>query len=200
MKSKFITFEGGEGSGKTTQSKLLYDHLMKRGIDCLWTREIGGTPSAEQIREILLRAELLSTTEILLVMAARFEHVERVIKPALEAGKTVICDRFLDSTMSYQGADLSLKLHGDIFGSFMPGITFFIDLEPSVALSRAIARGDGNKFEEKEVAFHQTVYNNFKELAKRFKDRIIVIDGVGSKEAIHEDIIMHSNHFFSQQK
>lgn len=185
MKGKFITFEGGEGSGKTTQSKLLYDHFIKQGLDCLWTREVGGTDSAEQIREILLHEELFSTTEMLLVMAARFEHVEKVIKPALEAGTTVICDRFLDSTMSYQDPELALKLHKEIFGLFMPDVTFFIDLEPKIALGRAITRGDGNKFEEKDGAFHQGVYDNFKSLAERFKDRIIVIDGRGNKEEIH---------------
>lgn len=198
MRGKFITFEGGEGSGKTTQSKLLYDHLINNGTRCLWTREIGGTHSAELIREILLREELLSTTEVLLVMAARFEHVEKVIKPALEAGTTVICDRFLDSTMSYQGADLALKLHQEIFGSFMPEVTFFIDLEPKVALNRAIARGDGNKFEEKDAAFHQKIYDNFKDLAERFKDRVVVIDGRGSKEEIHNDILSSGLVYFPQ--
>lgn len=188
MTSKFITFEGGEGSGKTTQSKLLYNALRSKGIDCLWTREIGGTSSAEQIREILLREELLNMTEILLVMAARFEHVEKVIKPALEAGKTVICDRFLDSTMSYQDSEQAHKLHCEIFGSFMPDKTFFIDLEPKVALKRAVARGDGNKFEEKNMAFHQKAYDNFKMLAEQFKDRIVVIDGSGGVEKIHERI------------
>lgn len=188
MRGKFITFEGGEGSGKTTQSMLLHEHLITQGAGCLWTREIGGTPSAELIRKILLHEELLDVTEILLVMAARFEHVEKVIKPALETGTTVICDRFLDSTMSYQDADLALKLHKEIFDSFMPDITFFIDLKPGVALSRARSRGDGNKFEEKDIDFHQRVYDNFKELAERFKDRIIVIDGSGTKEDIHAKV------------
>lgn len=188
MKGQFITFEGGEGSGKTTQSKLLYEHLISQGIKCLWTREVGGTPSAELIRAILLHQELLSTTEILLIMAARFEHVEKIIKPAIKAGKTVICDRFLDSTMSYQDRKLAFKLHQEIFDAFMPDVTFFIDLKPDIALNRAMIRGDVNKFEAKDLDFHLKVYNNFQCLAQEFEDRIIVVDGSHTKDEVHNSI------------
>jgi dTMP kinase len=190
MKGKFITFEGGEGSGKTTQSKMLYDRLIKEGIGCIWTREIGGTKTAEQIREIILSQDLNQTAELLLIMAARFEHVQKVIKPALFKGQTVICDRFIDSTMSYQDMDLALKLHRDIFGSFMPDITFFIDLEPEIALNRAISRGDANKFEDKDMAFHKRVYDNFKLLASKFDDRIISVSGQGGIDEIGNRILI----------
>jgi len=189
MNHKFITFEGGEGSGKTTQSRMLYDYLTAKGIEAIWTREIGGTKSAERIREILLNEELLDTTELLLIMAARFEHVEHVIKPALQAGKVVICDRFIDSTMSYQEPDLAFKLHQEIFGDFMPDVTFFIDIEPEVALRRAISRGDANKFEAKEMVFHRKVYERFRALAAKYPERIISISGSGSTAEVFERVL-----------
>ena len=190
---KFITFEGCEGSGKSTQSKMLHEYLLSQGIDSILTREIGGTKTAEKIREYLLHNELLGTTELLMVMAARFEHVENVIKPALKQGTWVICDRFIDSTISYQGVDLSteyiLALHKSVFGDFMPDRTFFIDLDPEISLNRALARGDKNKFEEMDLSFHQKVYANFKRLTTLFPQRIITINGSASKDQIHGEIV-----------
>jgi dTMP kinase len=193
MKGKFITFEGCDGSGKTTQSKLLHRHFSQRGIECLWTREIGGTPAAERIRDVIMGEDLLDTTELLLIMAARFEHVEKVIKLALVSGKTVICDRFIDSTMAYQGIDLAWKLHEDIFSSFMPYITFFVDLDPEVAIERAMQRGDSNKFDKRDITFHKKVYGNFRALAQKFPNRIVEIDGAGAPEEVHQRVLSELN-------
>jgi dTMP kinase len=138
--SKFITFEGGEGSGKTTQSKLLFEYLKSQNIKCIWTREIGGTEIAEKIRDIILHNEIHIMTELLLVMAARKEHIENVILPALLGGVTVVCDRFIDSTLCYQGQSLGiakvLGLHKEVFGDFFPDLTFFIDVPVEEGLRR----------------------------------------------------------------
>ncbi len=194
-RTKFITFEGCEGSGKSTQSKMLYDHLQRQGVDAILTREIGGTKIEEKIRDLIVHEELLTEAELLMVMAARFEHVERVIKPALLQNKWVICDRFIDSTLSYQGGELGidkvLKLHQEIFGDFMPHLTFWIDLELTNSLARARGRGDENKFEHKKDAYHQDVYNNFKALSQKFPNRIVRIDGSGSSQEVHGEIIKH---------
>ena len=190
---KFITFEGCEGSGKSTQSKLLYEYLINRGEEAILTREIGGTRLAEKIRDLIVNEESLCMTELLMVMAARVEHVESVIKPALKQNKWVICDRFIDSTLSYQGSILGvdpvLQLHCDVFGDFMPDLTFFIDLPLEISISRAKNRGDGNKFEEKPYEFHENVYQHFKMLSRQFKERIVTIDGAGAMEEAHKRIV-----------
>jgi dTMP kinase len=190
---KFITFEGCEGSGKSTQCKLLSEYLKRQGIDCILTREIGGTEIGEKVRDYLLHNEVLRNTEILMIMAARFEHVEKVIKPALSAGKWVICDRFIDSTLSYQGVSVPieyiLSIHKMIFGEFMPDITFFMDIDPIVSVLRAIKRGDQNKFEEMDRSFHQKVYNNFLSLTNLFSSRIKVINASADVKTIHQEIV-----------
>lgn len=192
MKPKFITFEGCEGSGKTTQSSMLYEHLIEQNIDAIHTREIGGTDIAEEIRGIILYNHMLTMTELLMVMAARFEHVELLIKPAIISKKWVVCDRFIDSTISYQGNILGiekvLELHANVFDNFMPDITFFIDIPYELSLSRALSRGDNNKFEEKDIEFHRKLYQTFKFLADKFNDRIITIDGTLSITEIHKNI------------
>jgi dTMP kinase len=192
-RAKFITFEGCEGSGKSTQSSMLYEYLMQRGKDVVLTREPGGTVVAEKIRNLIVNETLHHMTELLLIMAARFEHVTNVIKPALLQNKWVICDRFIDSTLSYQGKALDmsliLKLHNDIYGDFMPDLTFFIDLEPSLSLLRAVDRGGGNKFEHQPATFHEDVYNNFVALSQQFEDRIVVIDGASSALDIHQKVV-----------
>lgn len=189
---KFITFEGGEGSGKSTQSRMLYEYMLSQNISVIHTREIGGTNVAEKIREIILHNDMSTMTELLMVMAARFEHVERLIKPSIASKKWVICDRFIDSTLSYQGNVLGveqvLSLHKSIFNSLMPDITFFIDVPYELALSRAISRGDTNKFEAKDMEFHKKTYQIFQMLAQKFNDRIITIDGTLSMSDIHQNI------------
>jgi dTMP kinase len=192
-KPLFITFEGGEGSGKSTQSRMLHQYLLDHDINAIWTREIGGTDEAEKIRGLIMSEDLLDMSTLMLIMAARFEHINKVIKPALAAGLWVICDRFIDSSLCYQGdaigIDKIVKLHSVIFDNFMPDLTFFIDIEPEVGLKRAIARGDSNKFEEKALEFHNKVRTNFKHLATLSPERILTIDGTQEIEDIHGDIV-----------
>jgi dTMP kinase len=192
-KPLFITFEGGEGSGKSTQSRMLHQYLLAQGQKAIWTREIGGTKEAEKIRELIMNEDLLDMSTLLLIIAARFEHMNKVIKPALASGAFVICDRFVDSSLCYQGdaigMDKIVQLHSVIFDSFMPDLTFFIDIDPSIGLSRAMARGDANKFEEKALEFHNKVHHNFKNLAALYPERIITIDGTQEVGKVHEEIV-----------
>lgn len=193
----FITFEGGEGSGKTYQSKELVRALESLKIPCLWTREIGGTKAAEKFREIILHEEIDSLTELLAIMAARNEHIQKIIKPAIKEGIFVICDRFIDSTVAYQQnknlkKELILELHKNLLDNFIPSITFLLSLNPEEALKRALLRGDNNKFESKDIDFHIKVHNNFLSLANDFPSRIKLIDcNNKTKEVIHKEIFLH---------
>lgn len=195
-KPKFITFEGVEGCGKSTQSKMLYEYLVSQNIKVILTREVGGTKEAESIRDILLHStDLLPMSELMLVMAARYEHIHKVIIPALKNGIWVVCDRFIDSTVAYQGQDKNIgaemvyEMHMQIHG-LLPDITFFIDLRPDIALKRTIGRSDNNKFEDKGLDFHYKVYNEFLMLANKFKDRIVKIEAMNiTKESVHDRII-----------
>lgn len=194
-KPLFISFEGGEGSGKSTQSKMLFEYLKSRQINAILTREIGGTIEAEKIRNIVLHSELLPTSELMMVMAARYEHVHKLIIPAINSNNFVICDRFVDSSAAYQGQcqhigiDKVYHLHNEII-KIMPDITFFIDISPEIALQRTHARGDNNKFEDKKLEFHLEVYSGFKKIAKLFKKRIISIKAANlPKEQIHQKIV-----------
>jgi len=193
MAAKFITFEGGEGSGKTTQSKRFSEYLKSQNIKCIWTREIGGTIVAEKIRDIILHNEMDPMTELLLVMSARKDHVDTVIMPALNDGITVICDRFIDSTLCYQGSALGidkvLDLHRNVFGDFMPDLTFFIDVPAAEGLKRAGIRGGNNKFEDKDVSEHEKIHQNFLGLVEKFPKRIVKIDGLQSEEKVAKDLI-----------
>jgi len=194
--SFFITFEGGEGSGKTTQSHMLFEKLLSKDYKVIHTREMGGTQEAEKIRDIMLHSDILPISELFLVMAARYEHISKLILPSLEAGQMVICDRFVDSTACYQGQheeigmDLVYNLHKEIIGNLMPDITFFIDLPPTVALPRTFGRNDNNKFEDRNLKFHQKVYEGFQSLAQRFPERIITIKAENlNPEEVHKKII-----------
>ncbi|MDG1437321.1 MAG: dTMP kinase [Rickettsiaceae bacterium] len=203
-KPKFITFEGGEGSGKSTQSKLLHEYLLSRNIKSIHTREIGGTIEAEKIRDLVVYSELFPVSELMLVMAARYEHINKVIIPALQSGSWVICDRFVDSTACYQSGDSGLSLD-DIYElhdklmtdskskvALMPDLTFFMDVPPEIGLKRAGDRGDVNKFEAKNVAFHQVIYDRFQSIAKRDKGRFLSIEAVGKTiDEIHQDAVSH---------
>jgi dTMP kinase len=196
-KAKFITFEGGEGSGKSTQSKMLYEYLLSKHIKVIHTREIGGTVEAEKIRQLLLYSELLPISELMLVMAARCEHVNKVILPALNNDIWVICDRFIDSTACYQGQQPFIginkvyELHKEIMtDGIMPDITFFLDIPPELALERTIGREDNNKFEDKKFEFHQEVYNAFQTIAQLFRNRIVIIEAKNlDKTQVHKKIV-----------
>lgn len=192
-KSLFITFEGGEGSGKTTQSKRLAQYFKDQGKDVTWTREIGGTDISEKIRDLVVYHDMDIKTELLLALAARIEHMKDVIQPALDRGAIVICDRFIDSSLAYQGyrlgIDYGLEIHKHIFGDLMPDITILIDVPVEVALERAKLRGNNNRFESMDIAIHQKIRNCFLDLSEKFVDRIIKIDGVLSEDKIFEEIL-----------
>ena len=194
IRPKFIVFEGIDGSGKTTQSKKLYEYLLRNNVDAIWTREIGGTNIAEQIREIVVYSKLVPTTELLLILAARSEHIEKVIKPALEEGKFVICDRFIDSTAAYQSrseADMDkiFYLSNMLFDNFLPDETIYLKIDPEIALKRAYERGELNKYEMKGLAFFREIVINYNALSMRFKDRIIEIDGSNNSEEVFREIL-----------
>ena len=171
-KGLFVTFEGGEGSGKSTLARLVADQLTKDGFDCLITREPGGTDIAEQIRNILLtknpQEELLPEAEALLFAAARTQHVETKIKPAVAAGKIVISDRWLGSSVAYQGYARRLGVQEvlDIndFGikGYRPDMEFFIDILPKDAFKRITGRGVADRIESEGMDFHNKVYNGLK--------------------------------------
>ncbi len=195
MAPKFITFEGGEGSGKTTQSKRLFEYLKSQNIKCIWTREPGGTPIAEKIREIIIHNEADHMTELLLIMAARKEHLDKVILPALNDGVTVICDRFIDSTLCYQGFYVGhekvLELNKLCVGDIYPDLTFFIDVPVAEGLKRAGSRGENNKFEDKDISEHERIRGCFLDLVKTFPKRIVLIDGMQSEGVVSEDVLKY---------
>ena len=189
----FITFEGIDGSGKSTQARLLADRLP----EALLTREPGGSPGAEEIRRLLLTGDpgrWSAETEILLFTAARRDHLEKTIQPALEAGRTVICDRFADSTRIYQGAtrgDLRARvdrLHALMIGR-EPDLTFVIDMDPAMALDRGLARASGeDRFEAFGLGFQETLRHGFLQLARNNPGRCVVIDGNRNAQAVAEEI------------
>ncbi len=195
---KFISFEGIDGSGKTTASKKLYEYLLSLNIDAIWTREIGGTEVAEKIRDIVVNNDMEDMTEIMLIMAARCENIEKIIKPALSYGKYVICDRYIDSTAAYQSKNEEemeriFSLHDHIFNGFLPSRTIYMKIDPKIALARATIRGDTNKFEAKPEDFYHKVTNNYDYLADRFSKRISIIDASQTQEQVIDDVIKALN-------
>ncbi|MFT6346169.1 MAG: dTMP kinase [Myxococcota bacterium] len=197
---KFITFEGVEGSGKSTQTKMLQEYFWTKQIPTTLTREPGGTKVAEDIRSILVGGDvdkMGGICETLLNFAARFDHIENLIKPALEEGKVVICDRFFDSTIAYQsfGQNVDLKVVKDIqkaaIGSFKPDITFLIDIDVEVSFERIKLRADNNRYEKMDRVFHQKVRKGFLQIAKENSERIVVINGNKNAEEIHQEIVKY---------
>lgn len=182
--SRFITFEGPEGCGKTTQARRLAAALEAEGVSVRLTREPGGTPIAEQVREVLLRpdnAAMLAQTEALLYLAARAQHTAEVIQPALTAGTTVICDRYTDSTLAYQGYGHGLPLaelmRMDAFatGGLRPDLTVYLDLPVAVGLARKQGP-EWNRLEGQTLAFHERVRAGYQALIARAPERYLVLD------------------------
>ncbi|MBP7205933.1 MAG: dTMP kinase [Candidatus Cloacimonetes bacterium] len=197
MTGLFITFEGIEGSGKSTQMVLLGQKLSNRGLPVLLSREPGGPPIAEAIRALLLdprRSEMLPRTELLLYSASRAQHTGEWILPALKEGKTVLCDRYYDSTFAYQGAardqDMDFIRLLTAFATFntVPDITFLIDLPVAAGLAR-ISDRQLDRLEQEDTAFHERVRNQYLDLAKTHSERFVVLDGSLSREDIHARVI-----------
>lgn len=194
---KFITIEGTEGVGKTTNMAFVQNYLQQQGIDLLVTREPGGTPLAEQLRELLLakRDERVDpTAELLMVFAARAQHLNSVIKPALAAGQWVLCDRFTDATYAYQGAGRSLpidtiaKLEQLVQGELRPDITFILDIDVKLGLERAGRRGELDRFETEEIGFFERVRTMYQQRAAAAPDRYRVIDAGQPLEKVQQDL------------
>ena len=193
----FISFEGIDGSGKSTQARLLAQTLRTRGLDVVLTREPGGSPGAEEIRSLVLEGpsdRWSAETELLLFTAARRDHLERTIRPALAAGQIVICDRFADSTRMYQGlrgAGLRAKvdaLHALMIGQ-EPDLTVLVDMEPNTGLARALARqGHEERFEAFGADLQHAMRSGFLDLAKEQPDRFVVVNGTGSIEDVAQAV------------
>jgi dTMP kinase len=201
--ARFITFEGIEGSGKTTQIQMLSNWLEERGVEHLLTREPGGTPIGDKIRRLVLdpaHSGITASCELLLYAAARAQHLEQVIRPALEDGRLVLCDRFKDATIAYQGfgrglpLDLVLGLHEFDVLSLKPDLTLLFDIDARLALGRARGRdtakaSDENRFELEGVEFHQRVRTGYLEIAGSEPDRFLVIDARGSVAEVHQRVV-----------
>ena len=196
----FITLEGIEGSGKTTQIGRLVEFLESKGIGCVTTRQPGGTLIGENIRSILLdpaNSALAPLAELLLYMADRAQHIHELIRPALDNGKTVVCDRYFDATLVYQGFARGLRieligqLHQLLFDDLKPDVTLLLDLPPQVGLERAWRQlnngqrsGDESRFEAEALAFHEKVRAGYLELARLEPDRFRIVDAAQSPDEV----------------
>lgn len=206
---RFISFEGGEGSGKSTQAKRLAERLKLRGHETILTREPGGSPGAEAIRHLLLNGiakPLGPEAETFMFAAARDDHVATVIRPALDRGAWVVCDRFIDSTRVYQGSlgnvdqRLIRALERLVVGETMPDLTFIIDVPPDVGLSRAEGRGQGSdRFEAEHIEYHRLLRDAYREIAEREPNRCVLVDGTASVDAIAVRIWMLVSERFLRQ-
>ena len=202
MSGKFITLEGGEGAGKTAQIKLLADALKAGGLDPIITREPGGSPAAEVIRSLLVEGAVdrwQPMTEALLNFAARLEHVQATIEPALAAGRWVLCDRFADSTVAYQGYGHDLgravidELHRLVLGYFQPDLTVILDIPVAEGLARATNREQAegsreDRYEHMDEGFHQRLRDGFLDIARRNPERCVVIDAAQELDNVQAEI------------
>ncbi|MBF6623099.1 MAG: dTMP kinase [Pseudomonadales bacterium 32-61-5] len=197
MTGCFITLEGPEGAGKSTNREFIAEYLRERGVDVVLTREPGGTPLAERIREILLAPAdepMASDTELLLVFAARAQHIDQVIRPALARGAVVLCDRFTDATYAYQGGGRGLalqrieQLENFVQGDLRPDLTLIFDLKVEIGLSRAAARGRLDRFEQEGLGFFEAVRNAYLDRARQAPARYRVIDAGQPLAAVQRDL------------
>lgn len=206
-KGLFITLEGGEGTGKSTQVKLLQQSLAAAGVDALTTREPGGTDQAERIRNLLIQRDaghFDALTEALLMMSARREHLVNKIWPALENGQWVISDRFADSTRAFQGYGMGLgqevieKIYTLIAGDFQPDLTFIFDIDPELGLKRSLKKltittnkteATEDRYERMGLPFHQRLRKGFLDIAKKFPERCVIIDATQDIQAIHRQVL-----------
>ena len=199
MQGLFITFEGPDGAGKTTQISLLAQHLSERGLTVVSTREPGGTPLGDDIRRILLDKQyqgMDARAETLLYLAARAQHAASVIRPALEQGKIVLSDRFADSTIAYQGAARALDLRDVIqvnhfaTDGLKPDLTFLLDGDPELLQTRRVQRGGGDRIEAEAIGFHQRVRQGFLALASNEPERFAIVNATAGVHEIHRQILL----------
>lgn len=202
---KFITFEGVEGAGKTTNIEFIADKITTAGYEIVLTREPGGTKLGESIRELLISKdypEMHHHTELLLMFAARAEHLNKIIKPALEKGQWVLCDRFTDATYAYQGAGRNIDsqdiatLETLVQGDIRPDHTFLFDLEAEIGLKRATERGEKDRFEQQHIDFFNKVRNSYLEMAKNDNERYIIINAQYDLETVQKQITKEINKLF----
>lgn len=198
MKGLFITIEGNDGSGKSTVINALKEALSKLNIDVLYSREPGGSPIAEKIREVILDVENVKMdrrTEALLYAASRRQHLVETVWPAMEKGQIVICDRFIDSSLTYQGVargigvDEVLDMNQFATEGFMPDLTIYLLVDAKLGLSRKKHQKELDRMELEKLEFHQMVYDAYMSLAKRFDKRVVVVDGNQSIEDECKDVI-----------
>ena len=198
MKGKFITVEGTDGSGKSTQLKLLMDYLGTKNCDVVFTREPGGTEISEKIRDVILdinNKERTEMTEALLYAAARAQHVQQKIIPAINEGKVVICDRFVDSSIAYQGAarglgtDNIMQINSFALNGIMPDLTLFFDLPPEKGILRKKNEKELDRLESEKLDFHVNVYEGYKKLCSQYPDRIKAISADDTVENINRQVI-----------
>lgn len=198
IRGKFITFEGCDGCGKSTQLKLLSDYLSAQGVAHIFTREPGGGKISESIREILLNgknAEMSDACEALLYAAARAQHLSDKVEPALQAGKLVVCDRYVDSSFAYQayarglGFDFIEKINAFALQNYLPDLTVFIELTPKEAFLRKNGADENDRLEQAGMAFHERVYQGYVELAKKYPERIVCVNGRQSPQAIFAEVL-----------
>ncbi|MCL2848377.1 MAG: dTMP kinase [Firmicutes bacterium] len=195
---KFITIEGCEGVGKSTQVELLKKYCVDNNIDALFTREPGGTPIAERIRQIILDTAsegMYGLTELFLFSASRVEHMGKIIMPALYNNKIVFCDRFTDSTLAYQAYargenETAVKFMNDVARlDITINCTIFLDVDPTEGFKRIASRGQADRMENMGIDFHKKVYEGFLDIAKNSPDRVVSVNGNRSIEEVHNDII-----------
>ncbi|MBS4535907.1 dTMP kinase [Clostridium sp. D2Q-14] len=198
MKGLFITIEGPDGAGKSTQIRLLKEYFKNQGKDIIVTREPGGTDISEKIRDIILDNDnitMADTTEALLYAASRAQHVHEKIIPALKEGKIVICDRFVHSSLVYQGIARGLGIeevryiNDFAIEGIKPDVTLFFDIYPEIALKRKTKNNKGDRLENEKADFHQRVYEGYKKLIDKYPDEFNVIDATKSIDEIHKDIV-----------
>lgn len=197
-RGKFITIEGLEGAGKGTQIENLQDYLRSKGVEFVLTREPGGTLYAEKIRNLLLEITdetLDPVAELLMIFAARAQHLEKLIKPTLDNGTWVICDRFTDATYAYQGGGRDLgtdsvaRLEDFVQGSMRPDLTILLDIDPETGLQRASERGELDRFETEQIEFFKRVRDVYHERTKARPDQYLVVDSSGSIEEVRERLV-----------
>ena len=199
MKGLFITLEGGDGAGKSTQIRNIERFFTEKGLVVVHTREPGGTAISEKLRDILLdnhNQEMYAETEMLIYAASRAQHVRELVVPALERGEVVICDRFVDSSVAYQAygrelGDMVAEVNRYATGGLRPDITFWLDIDPAAGRARAAKAGELDRLELEQMDFHYRVYEGYRKIAEAEPDRVRRIDASDSVDSICSNIYRH---------